>query len=157
MGKPMYVTLDALTFTDTQDGQTKLIRHVDEEYKGKTFGDLIQRMVNGNVDEFNDQPYTPNENRLAQFVNGLLTHANSRPGDIQIYALSNQESSEEILVQLNQKVSEFNDRIIKYKTVPGPSGEENKIQQIELTIAGNKSGGLYRVETLDKMLMRYEI
>ena len=137
----MYVTLDALMFSDNDEAETKLVKQVDEAYKGKTFAELVQKMIDGNADEYNEQAYNAQETQIANHVNNLLGQANSNPGSIQLYALSKDEPPQEINVGLNDKVSDYSDRILRVEAITIDGGGEKRYEKIDLTISDNTSGG----------------
>jgi hypothetical protein len=140
MAKPMYITLDAL-IPDRQGQESILVKRVSEEYKGRTFAELLEKMVDGSADELNEHPYNAQENEVASYVRTLLASANVNPVAVQLFALSNDEPPQEIHVSLNAKISDYNDRILKSESVVGPSNEEQRYQKIELTISDHTPGG----------------
>lgn len=134
MNKPMYVTLDPLIFDDTKEAQdTKLVKRVSEDYLGKTFGELLDKMVDEKVDELNPEAYTAQDMQNAYFVKSLLRQANTDPNSMRVYALSKDEPAREIFVNLNDKVSSYSDRILQEETVFGCSGEK-KFHRIDLIL-----------------------
>jgi hypothetical protein len=142
MAKPIYITLDALVFDDDNDQDTKLVKQVTEDYLSRTFSELIEKMVDGSPDEYNEVGYNAQEMEIATHVRGLLTTANTDPGRVQIYAYSKDTPPEEINVRLNDKISDYNDRILTIETIPGESGEDKTFRKIALSISDNDPGGL---------------
>jgi len=134
MGKPLYVTLEAQM-------AVSLIKPVGEEYKSKTFGELVEKMTDGSVDEYNEKPYNAQEMQTANHVSDLLRQANSDPGAAQLYAFSKDEPPEEINVRLDDKVSDYNERILKIETIPTEGGGEKRFEKIELEIVKGIPGG----------------
>ena len=139
MDKSMYVNVDVGEY------QEKIIKSVSEDYKSKTFGELLDKMTDGSADEFNESGYNAKENFSVETLKKRLELANKNPGEVNVYALSNSEPPEEIYVNLSDIVSDYNDRIIKYDSIIN-NGVEQKFQKFDLLVIDNASGGLeYRL------------
>ena len=136
MEKPIYVTVDVGSYQDN------LVKRVSEDYKSKTFGELLEHLTNNGPDELNELGYNANEKKVAEILGHRLSEANRNPGNVNIYAISNTEPPEEIHVSLSDIVSDYNTRIIKYDTELGEGGEELKYQRMDFLVVENASGGL---------------
>ncbi|HLC64850.1 MAG TPA: hypothetical protein VJI46_01865 [Candidatus Nanoarchaeia archaeon] len=137
MNKPMYVVFD----TPFPGQDSTLARQVGEEYKGRTVGELAEKILDGRADEYNQNPYTAQEMQTASYIRDLLERANADPGKAQILARSNTEPPTDIPVKLDDKVADYLDRILKIDTQIGPSGEEQKYQKVWFSIFPGISGG----------------
>ena len=144
----MYVTLELVVFSDQEEENNILVKRMSENYKSRTFVEVLQQIANPNPDEFNEEGYNAWESELANHVNRLLSDANKEPGSVDLYAYSNATPPEVIHLGLNEKVADYMDRILTYETTIGESGEELKYQKIDLGFSSNTVAGAYNLEYL---------
>ena len=150
--KPIYVTLDAMLPADeTQEGedQNLLVKKVDEAYLGKTFKDVIQKVLDPEADQYN-QEYNARETAIVEKVSGWFNEMNANPQGVKVsvVAITNDSPPQEIRVGLDEKVSKYNDRILKTREDEDTSGQKVKYNLIDLCVAKNTGGGYELTATL---------
>jgi hypothetical protein len=141
MSKPVYVTIDTTLFRDDEQGTVKVMKRVGEEYFNRTFGDLLERMTDPGIDSYNDERYTPEQERGAGHIRDLLETGNRNPEQVQLYAFSNESPPTEIDIHLNDVIANYADKILREEVVVGESGELIRYHEIDLILSDNDSGG----------------
>jgi len=144
MGEEIYVMLDAcIPAEDGSKGSNVLGRRVDIEYVGKPFRDIIQKMLDPEPDAYNQTPYNAGERVIAQEVGNWFSEMNADPSQVQVdvLAVTNDQPKQDIPVQLDERVSEYSDRIIQQVEEDDDSGQTVTISLIELSVAKNTPGG----------------
>ncbi|MBI4440379.1 hypothetical protein HY638_05390 [Candidatus Woesearchaeota archaeon] len=142
MGKRVYVTFNSPKFNDTggEDGVTNLVKGLGDGYLKKPFAELLQKMADGKADEFNEA-YSNLEMVAADDLSEYIRAANANPKDVQFFAMSNQQPPEKIRFRLDDRVSDYNDRILAPEIITLPDGGKQEIYKMALGVADNTVGG----------------
>jgi len=141
MGNELYVSLDAML--PSQLGERNILTKImQEEYKSKTFADMLQYLMQPEPDALNREQYTEGQMAVVNHVKGLLDKESLKPGTIRLSAHTVEGYPEPLIkVDLDRIVSDYNDKILKLKRVTEPSGTSVDYEAIELAITTSTPGG----------------
>lgn len=118
MEKPIIIVLDPsyLFIKGREDRYEVLVKGADRSYLNKTFEDMIQRVLDPEADKYNDKPYNAAERNIATQMRMLFTLMKANPcaEPLLVTIPQNKEASDPILVNLNDLVSKYSNRILQY-------------------------------------------
>ena len=137
MADELYILLDALELnTINPGGQRPVLGKVvpKTEYMGKTVSDVVQKLLDPEPDQYNTREYNAQERTVAQRVSKWFTTMNQNPDELQldVVAVSNDESRQEIPLHLTDKLSQYTNQIIQKTQETGSSGETLNVEMVEL-------------------------
>ncbi len=138
MQKPLYVLVQALIYDDgagqgsepTAPKAKNLPRNVSEEFMGKTFSELLQKMADPNTDDYHTVPYSTEDMEIANYLNNLLADANSNPKAMHLYGVPNQAGAQKIQLKLHEKVSKYSGQIVSIEQGDEETGDFRKMHLI---------------------------
>ena len=130
--------------------ESPLIRQIGSDYKGKTFGEVVEYMLNPAGDSLNE-PYSPMDRRCAQVLqriyntrdSQLLTDASqTHKSSTVILSASRVNEGEDLTLSFSDKVHDHLEDILKTQSVTGPDGKEEERQSVYLTMTKVDGGGI---------------
>ncbi|RME15065.1 MAG: hypothetical protein D6797_07460 [Bdellovibrio sp.] len=140
MAKPMFVSLDALIVNENEE-TPKLIKRVDESYLSRTFGDLVNYILDPNPDALNPDGYNINEKEMAKKISDWFSEASTDDQvDVTLWAIKKDEQPIGPL-SLTQTVSDRSDEIITIKTET-LDGAEVKFKHLDFLVQRDNNSGL---------------
>jgi len=137
MGIPLFVSLDTIvpSLVGERDIITKIVQ---QEYKSKTFADLLQYMIKTEPDALNPQQYDQGQMVIVNFVKGLLEREGLQPGTIRLSAYTKEGYPAHMIpLGLDNVVCDYNDKILKTKSIELEAGERLVYKALELAITSS--------------------
>jgi len=148
MAKLMCVILDPFLPLEHEEQAGFLLKRVDESYLGKTFKDLIQRVLDPEADEYNPA-YDPDDRNIAAQVQGWLDEMNANPSApvVGLAAITNDDPPQALEVGLNEIVLDYTDRIVRTREQEDVNGQTIAYDVVELYVSRSEAAAASTVET----------